>query len=489
MKRLLQLILLSLVCSARWSLAQTVGELRTNYTGTTTWDSTGGVLTFTGSGEIALPKTNYEDSIWVVPAAVKQIVIGSSVTVTGEFTLAANCTINGQNRTNSILYGTPEQRWADNRGVSPISFSAVLSTAPTIIVSNLTSLNPKGYHVRGGSNNKIFAYDCSFYDTRGGGGNHSDGYVGGAGSLVRNCYFETGDDIIKAYWGTTCYDKVTIKMVQNAEPVQLGWGSYGSGAAGNFTNLTVLGTSGRGPNYCVVNGAAGGAYSKTINIYGCNIQNTNATLVGLYETGQTLALNISDAFIQVKQFTNSSELGALTFDICSDSVPTNYYNCLPPVPPATPTNLLATAVVTNRIHLTWSDASTNETAFQLQRATNAAGPWGVIATLSSNVTAYADSGLPAPAAFWYQVRATNAAGSSAWSASATATTIPAPPKLQLGVISGGLLQLSWSATGFALQAATNVNGTWQTIVPMPSSPYLVAPTNAAKFYRLQWSAP
>ena len=318
-----------LAWSARWVLAQSVAELQTNYTGATTWDSAGSVLTFTGSGEIALPKTNYAGSIWVVPAAVTRIVINPSVTVMGQFTLAANCVIAGQSRTTSIIYGTPEQRWADNRGVSPIDFSAVLSTASLVTVSNLTSLNPKGYHIRGGSGSKIIMSDCDIYDTRGGGGNHSDGFVGGNGSFVRNCYFETGDDVIKTYWGTTYYDGLVIKMVQNAVPIQLGWGGYGGGAVAHFTNLLVLGNSGRGGDKCVVNGASGGAYTKTVNIRGCNIQNTNATLVSLYETGQSLWLNISEAFIKVKQFTNNSNLGSLTNSICGSPVATNAYNCLP----------------------------------------------------------------------------------------------------------------------------------------------------------------
>jgi hypothetical protein len=395
MKRLFQLTLLTLAGLALCAHAQTVGELQTNYTGTTTWDSVGGLLTFSGSGEIALPKSNYEASIWVVPSVVKRIVIHSSVTVTGQFTFAANCTLAGQNRTTSKIYGTPEQRWADNRGVSPVDFSAVLSTASTVTVSNLTSLNPKGYHVRGGSGNKINMFDCDFYDTRGGSGNHSDGFTGGNGSLVRNCYFETGDDIIKVYWGTTYYDGLVIKMVQNAVPIQLGWGSYGSGAVGHFTNLTVLGNSGRGSDKCVVNGATGGAYTKTVNIYGCNIQNTNATLMSLYQVGQTLSLNIDDAFIKVKQFTNSSNLGTFTSDICGSPVRTNFYNCLP-------APLLTVLPVPGEFRLQW-DGPCGMT-HRVLRSTNLVG-WTQVLTTNSPALpfAWSDPSWPTRPAGFYRV--------------------------------------------------------------------------------------
>jgi hypothetical protein len=64
-----------------------------------------------------------------------------------------------------------------------------------------------------------------------------------------------------------------------------------------------------------------------------------------------------------------------------------------------------------------------------------------------------------------------------------------PPSLQTGQMTNGQFSISWNAPGFMLQAAPTVTGTWTNVVPSPASPYLVNPSGAAGFYRLQYPAP
>ena len=96
----------------------------------------------------------------------------------------------------------------------------------------------------------------------------------------------------------------------------------------------------------------------------------------------------------------------------------------PAPPPAAPTSLTAVATSPSAARLTWTDASTNETGFVVERS-----PDGVtftpIATTAANATAYDDSGLAAGTTYSYRVRAVNAVGSSAPSGVATAQT-PTP---------------------------------------------------------------
>jgi uncharacterized protein YegL len=90
--------------------------------------------------------------------------------------------------------------------------------------------------------------------------------------------------------------------------------------------------------------------------------------------------------------------------------------------PAAPTNLSAT---TNgsQIALSWTDASTNETSFRVERATSSGGPFTEISGTSRDSTSYADSsGLSCNTAYYYRVRARNASGDSAYSNVANATT-------------------------------------------------------------------
>src|SRR5262249_11053274 len=104
-------------------------------------------------------------------------------------------------------------------------------------------------------------------------------------------------------------------------------------------------------------------------------------------------------------------------------------------PPAAPSGLGATAVSSSQINLSWVDNASNETSFKIERATASAGPWTQIATTLANVTSYSNTGLSASTAYYYRVRASNATGDSAYSNTATATTLGAanqPPIANAG---------------------------------------------------------
>lgn len=94
----------------------------------------------------------------------------------------------------------------------------------------------------------------------------------------------------------------------------------------------------------------------------------------------------------------------------------------PPPPPAAPSALAATVVSKSQINLSWSDNSTDESSFVVERKLGSAGTYGVIATLAANTTAYANTGLSGGKTYFYRVKATNAGGSSAYSNEVSATT-------------------------------------------------------------------
>ena len=93
-----------------------------------------------------------------------------------------------------------------------------------------------------------------------------------------------------------------------------------------------------------------------------------------------------------------------------------------PTAPADPTGCNATALSGLAIQVIWTDASSNEDGFHLERS-DAGGPFTQIAAPSANVTSYTDSGLTDGVTYTYRVRAHNAVGNSGYSnqASATAT--------------------------------------------------------------------
>ena len=72
--------------------------------------------------------------------------------------------------------------------------------------------------------------------------------------------------------------------------------------------------------------------------------------------------------------------------------------------------------------LNWSDNSSNESGFKIERATGTSGAFAQVATTAANVRSFVDTGLAASTLYRYRVRAFNAAGNSAYTNIASGTT-------------------------------------------------------------------
>ncbi|MBN1672601.1 MAG: lamin tail domain-containing protein [Kiritimatiellae bacterium] len=137
--------------------------------------------------------------------------------------------------------------------------------------------------------------------------------------------------------------------------------------------------------------------------------------------------------------------------------------------PAAPSGLSASAVSASRIDLNWTDNSTNEDGFLIDRRQSGASEWLRVATLGSNVTSRADSGLASGTTFYYKAKAYNADGNSDYTAVASATTLQGPPAAPSGLAAAaaGLtrINLSWqdnsgNEDGFAIARQRDGSGTW-----------------------------
>lgn len=88
-------------------------------------------------------------------------------------------------------------------------------------------------------------------------------------------------------------------------------------------------------------------------------------------------------------------------------------------PPTAPTTVSATAFRFNtssdRVTVTWTDTSNNETGFRIQRAADAAFTLGVAtSTVGANVQTFTTGNLPRGATFYFRVQSFNASGTSAY---------------------------------------------------------------------------
>jgi subtilisin family serine protease len=91
--------------------------------------------------------------------------------------------------------------------------------------------------------------------------------------------------------------------------------------------------------------------------------------------------------------------------------------------PAAPTGLAATPASPTQVNLAWKDNANNETGYVVQRATDGGFTSDVVTTtLGANATGRAVTGLAANTTYYFRVRATNAAGGSAYANVAAAKT-------------------------------------------------------------------
>ncbi|MEW6213640.1 MAG: S8 family serine peptidase [Nitrospirota bacterium] len=88
-----------------------------------------------------------------------------------------------------------------------------------------------------------------------------------------------------------------------------------------------------------------------------------------------------------------------------------------------PSGLMASAVSSSCIDLSWVDNSASEEGFRIERKTGAGGTYTEIAFIGPDTTSYTDTGLSSSTTYYYRLRASNSvAGNSAYSNEASAKT-------------------------------------------------------------------
>ena len=141
--------------------------------------------------------------------------------------------------------------------------------------------------------------------------------------------------------------------------------------------------------------------------------------------------------------------------------------------PSKPYLLSVNVSSSTELTLSWTDGSTNESSFKIERSLNGVSSWTQIATVSANVITYSDTGLTSQTKYYYRARAYNAAGNSDYSNIANGTTLQSPPATPLDfdivVISTSSVKLTWTVvsadqTAFVIDKSTNGGLTWTSTV-------------------------
>ncbi len=125
---------------------------------------------------------------------------------------------------------------------------------------------------------------------------------------------------------------------------------------------------------------------------------------------------------------------------------------------AAPSDLGATDISSSQINLNWTNNSTTAAGVDIDRSTDGSS-WAQITTVSASTTAYSDTGL-ATGTYYYEVQAFNtAAGVSAFSNVASATTggLAAPSGLTATAASTSQINLAWTDNDGGAATAYNID--------------------------------
>src|SRR5882762_6652854 len=152
-----------------------------------------------------------------------------------------------------------------------------------------------------------------------------------------------------------------------------------------------------------------------------------------------------------------------------------YANAQIGVLPQPPTNLIAQAVSSSKINLSWTaPPDLLLSGYKIERSTDSGSTWNtIVQNTGSTSTTYSDSGLAPSTTYTYRVSTINPIGTSSPSNTASATTqtastIPAAPtSLVANTVSSSQINLSWSAptnnggstiTGYNVYRGTSSSG-------------------------------
>ena len=194
-----------------------------------------------------------------------------------------------------------------------------------------------------------------------------------------------------------------------------------------------------------------------------SFSNPNVTYNG-YPTGISYEANPSASADTARTLNNTAAL------VASYRVGTSSPS---PTAPAAPSGLAVQSALYNKVTVGWTDNSSNEAGFKLERSTDGV-TFTEIATLGADTRSFADATVPRVASYYYRVRAYNSVGASAYSSTVSATTPDVPPPAPVAPTSvaagnngDGTARVSWtvgatSATSFEVrrEKLDSRKGTW-----------------------------
>jgi hypothetical protein len=191
------------------------------------------------------------------------------------------------------------------------------------------------------------------------------------------------------------------------------------GAAASFS-VSAPGTATQGTSFNITVTALDSA-NDTVTFYAGTVHFTSSDTAASLPANSTLT-NGTGTFAVTLNTTGSQTVTAT--DTANSSITGSATVSVSVSVPAAPSNLKATAAAANQINLAWTDNSSNESGFLIERSTDDVN-FTQIGSVAADVTSYSDTGLTTGTTYYYRVRAYNASGDSAYSNTAHSVAVGA----------------------------------------------------------------
>jgi hypothetical protein len=117
--------------------------------------------------------------------------------------------------------------------------------------------------------------------------------------------------------------------------------------------------------------------------------------------------------------------------------------------PTAPSLLNSTPISNTQINLSWTDNSSNEDGFKIERKATASGTYSEIAQVGPNTATYNSTSLSGGIQYCYRVRSYNTAGNSIYTNESCNTTFPDLPNIPLNLFASIIqsplsVELTWT---------------------------------------------
>jgi len=159
------------------------------------------------------------------------------------------------------------------------------------------------------------------------------------------------------------------------------------------------------------------AWNTVINATYYHVKRATAQSGPFITITTTAKLSFADTAVQ-NETTYYYVVSAL--NSTAESADTTPVSATPHNPPLAPSSLNASGLDRSQVKLTWTDRSSNESGFEIERATGTT--FTRIATAPANTTTFTDTGLQPATLYNYRLRAINSGGPSPYSNTDSART-------------------------------------------------------------------